>query len=94
MVGLIGKTKEERIANYFVDMKKVIWEYHRVLKTGRCCAIVIGSNEIQTGGIRHEVEFEKFAKEVGFRLFKKLVRPISGIGNVIRDEYVLFFAKE
>ena len=94
MVGLIGKTKEERIKKYFEDMKKVIQEYERVLKPGKCCAIVIGSNEIQTGGIRHEVEFEKFAKDCGLILFKKLIRPINGIGNVMRDEYVLFFVKE
>lgn len=94
MVGLIGKTKEERVKKYFEDMKKVIQEYERVLKPGKCCAIVIGSNEIQTGGIRHEVEFEKFAKDCGLTLFKKLIRPINGIRNVMRDEYVLFFVKE
>jgi len=94
MVGLIGNTKQERVKRYFDDMKRIIEEYHRVLKPGKSCAIVIGSNEIQTGGVRHEVEFEKFAKNCGLILFKKLVRPISGIGNVMRDEYVLFFVKE
>lgn len=94
MIGLLGKTREERVRHYFDDMKMVIMEFQRVLKPGRCCVIVIGSNEIQTGGIRHEVEIEKFGKECGFRLFKKLVRPITGLGNVMRDEYVLFFVKE
>jgi len=95
MIGLAGgKSREQRVKYYFQDMKKVITEYHRVLKPGRCCVIVIGSNEIQTGGIRHEVEFEKFGKEHGLRLFKKLIRPITGLGNVMRDEYVLFFTKE
>jgi len=93
MIGLIGREREERVRNYFDDMKKVIEEYERVLKPEACCVIVIGSNEIQTGGIRHEVEFEKIAKGCGLTLFKKIVRPISGIGNVMRDEYVLFFVK-
>ncbi len=94
MVGLLGRTRQDRVQHYFEDMKKVISEFQRVLKPGRCCVIVIGSNEIQTGGIRHEVEFEKFGKECGLRLFKKLIRPITGLGNVMRDEYVLFFVKE
>ncbi len=94
MIGLLGKNREERVRHYFEAMQKVVSEFHRVLKPGRCCAIVIGSNEIQTGGIRHEVEIEKFGKECGLRMFKKLVRPITGLGNVMRDEYVLFFVKE
>ncbi len=56
MIGLIGGTKQERVKNYFEDTKKIIGEFHRVLKPGKCVVIVIGSNEIQTGGIRHEVE--------------------------------------
>jgi tRNA G10 N-methylase Trm11 len=94
MIGLIGESREQRVKRYFEDMRKVIQEFYRVLKKDRYCVIVIGSNEIQTGGIRHELEFEKYAKETGFRLFRKIPRPITGIGNVMRDEYLLFFIKE
>jgi SAM-dependent methyltransferase len=95
MIGLIGgKSIQSRVRRYFQDMQQIFAEMARVLKKGKCCVVVIGSNEIQTGGIRHEVEFAKFGKEVGFRLFWKMVRPIEGIHNSMRDEYVMFFQKE
>jgi len=94
MLGLIGgKKREVRVQRYFRDMETVFSEMYRVLKPGGCCVVVIGSNEIQTGGIRHEVEFAKFAKSVGFELFWQMARPIEGIRNSMRDEYVMFFQK-
>lgn len=94
MIGLIGgRSVESRVKEYFKDMRAVFEEMARVLKPGRCCVVVIGSNEIQTGGIRHEVEFEKFGQEVGLQLFWRMARPIEGIRNSMRDEYVMFFQK-
>lgn len=94
MIGLIGgKSVPRRVEEYFKDMRTIFHEMARVLKRGRCCVVVIGSNEIQTKGIRHEVEFAKFGEEVGFRLFWNMVRPIEGIRNSMRDEYVMFFQK-
>jgi DNA modification methylase len=94
MIGLIGgKSVQSRVKEYFKDMRTVFFEMARVLRSGHCCVVVIGSNEIQTGGIRHEVEFAKFGEEVGFKLFWKMVRPIEGIRNSMRDEYVMFFQK-
>lgn len=93
-IGLIGgKSVPRRVEEYFKDMRTIFHEMARVLKRGRCCVVVIGSNEIQTKGIRHEVEFAKFGEEVGFRLFWNMVRPIEGIRNSMRDEYVMFFQK-
>ena len=94
MIGLIGgQSIQSRVKEYFKDTRTIFSEMARVLKLGRCCVVVIGSNEIQTGGIRHEVEFAKFGEEVGFKLFWKMVRPIEGIRNSMRDEYVMFFQK-
>lgn len=94
MIGLIGgKSVQARVKEYFKDMRTVFSEMARVLKPKHCCVVVIGSNEIQTGGIRHEVEFAKFGEEVGFKLFWNMVRPIEGIHNSMRDEYVMFFEK-
>jgi predicted RNA methylase len=94
MIGLVGgKSVPARVREYFKDMRIVFSEMARVLKPKRCCVVVIGSNEIQTGGIRHEVEFAKFGEEVGFKLFWNMVRPIEGIHNSMRDEYVMFFEK-
>ena len=94
MIGLQGKTKRERIENYFKSMDRAIEEMSRVLKIGKCCVIIVGSNEIQTGGIRLEQAFKKFAKSYGLELFKDLIKPIIGIRNSMREEHVLFFQKK
>lgn len=94
MIGLQGKTRQERIQNYFKTMNQAIGEMSRVLKPGKCCVIIVGSNEIQTGGIRHEEEFKKIATKHGLALFKDLVKSIEGIQNSMREEHILFFEKE
>ena len=94
MVGLTGgKAVHARVAQYFADMRTIFGELARVLKRGRHCVVVIGSNEIQTGGIRHDVEFAKYAREVGFQLSWDMIRPIEGIRNSMRDEHVMFFRR-
>lgn len=94
MVGLTGgKTVRARVVQYFQDMRTIFDEMARVLKIGGFCVVVIGSNEIQTGGIRHDVEFARFGDEVDFELVWDMIRPIEGIRNAMRDEHVMFFQK-
>lgn len=93
MIGLRGRTKHEKIERYFQDMSCAIHEISRVLKPDKMCVIVIGSNDIQTGGIRHEVEFKKFAEDSGLKALKEIVKPIKGIQNMMHEEYILFFQK-
>ena len=93
MVGLRGNSKKEKIQLYFEDMNKSIAEMSRVLKPGKYCVIIIGSNEIQTGGIRHEVEMKKFAALNGMFLECEIVKPIKGIQNTMKEEFILFFKK-
>jgi SAM-dependent methyltransferase len=47
MIGLRGRTMIEKVQNYLLDMDKAISEMSRVLRRGRYCVIVIGSNVIQ-----------------------------------------------
>jgi DNA modification methylase len=94
MIGLKGRTKKEKLKNYFEDMARVLSEMYRVLKPDKYAVIIIGSNDIQTGGIRLETEIEKMAIDVGFILDQKMVKPIKGIQNKMKDEYILFFRKE
>ena len=94
MIGLKGKTKGEKLTNYFNDMNKVLSEMVRVLKVGKYAVIIIGSNDIQTGGIRLETKVEEMAINNGFILDQKLVKPIKGIQNTMKDEYILFLKKE
>lgn len=93
MIGLKGKSKNERLSNYFEDMNKVLKEMARVLKVGKYAVIIIGSNDIQTGGIRLETKVEEMALEHSFVLDQKIVKPIKGIQNIMKDEYILFLRK-
>jgi tRNA G10 N-methylase Trm11 len=61
MIGLKGKTRKEKLANYFDDMNEVLSEMSRILKVGKYAVIIIGSNDIQTGGIRLETKVEEMA---------------------------------
>jgi DNA modification methylase len=94
MIGLKGKTRKEKLANYFEDMNKVLAEMHRVLKKDKYAVIIIGSNDIQTGGIRLETKIEEMAKRHGFTLDQKIVKPIKGIQNTMKEEYILFLRKK
>jgi len=93
MIGLKGKTKKEKLTNYFDDMNKVLSEMSRVLKVGKYAIIIIGSNDIQTGGIRLETKVEEMAIKHSFILDQKIVKPIKGIQNTMRDEYILFLRR-
>ena len=93
MIGLIGKNKNERLNIYFEDMEKVCYEVHRVLKPGKFFIMIIGSNTNQTGGIRLEQTIINSCKKVGMLLVKSILKPIKGMRNTMKDEYVLFFHK-
>lgn len=88
-----GTTLERRIRMYFEDMDAVISECSRVLRPGRCCVIVIGSNTNQTQGVFLEDRLVESGKRHGLTLFKDVVREIEGIRNTMRDEHLLFFMK-
>lgn len=93
MIGLKGKTKKEKLINYFDDMNKVVSEMSRVLKVGKYAVIIIGSNDVQTGGIRLETKVEEMALNNNFVLDQKMIKPIRGIQNTMKDEYILFFRR-
>jgi DNA modification methylase len=93
MIGLNGKTKKTKLANYFDDMNKVLSEMARVLKFGKYAVIIIGSNDVQTGGIRLETKVEEMAVKHGLILDQKIVKPIKGIQNTMKDEYILFLRR-
>lgn len=93
MVGLNGKNKEERLNNYFKDMAVVCSEIARVLKKGRFFVMIIGSNTNQTGGIRLENKVIDSCRKFGLSLVKSILKPIKGMRNTMKDEYILFFEK-
>jgi len=94
LIGLRGgRKKADRIQVYLDDLNTIIMEMGRVLKPGKQCVIIIGSNEIQTGGFRFEENVKEFAKKHDMVLVKEMIKPIRGIQNSMTDEYVLFFKK-
>ena len=93
LIGLNGSTKKERLANYFMDMNNVLSEMSRVLKKGKYAVIIIGSNDIQTGGIRLENKVIEMGQHNSLVLECKFIKPIKGIRNTMKDEYILFFRK-
>lgn len=94
LIGLKGKTKSEKLKNYFSDMDKFITEASRVLKPNKFLVIIIGSNTNQTGGIRLEQNVINSAKNNKMNLVKSILKPIKGMRNTMKEEYILIFEKE
>lgn len=94
MIGLNGKSRKEKLQKYFDDMNRVMSEISRVLKIGKYAVIIIGSNDIQTGGIRLENKIKEFGSMHGLNLVREIRKPIKGIRNTMHEEFVLIFIKE
>jgi hypothetical protein len=93
MIGLKGRRKNEKLSIYFSDMCQVCSEISRVLKKGKYFVLIIGSNTNQTGGIRLEDKMIQSCKEAGLKLVMSILKPIKGMRNTMKDEYILFFRK-
>jgi len=93
MIGLVGRSNKERLENYFKDMEQVCSEVARVLKKDKYFVIIIGSNTNQTGGIRLEGKIIEASKRHNLALVKSILKPIKGMRNTMKDEYILFFKK-
>lgn len=93
MIGLRGGNKEDKIKNYFNDMDNVCAELSRTLKKNKYCVIIIGSNTNQTGGIRLENSIITFSKKYNMVLERMILKPIHGMRNTMKDEYILIFRK-
>jgi len=93
LIGLKGKTKKEKIETYFDDMASFLKEAARVLKPNKFMVIIIGSNTNQTGGIRLEETVINSAEKYNLKLVKSILKPIKGMRNTMKEEYILFFEK-
>jgi hypothetical protein len=102
MIGLRGKKVIEKFEIYQEDMDRVLSECSRVLRHGRLCTIIVGTNNNQLAkalrippqevqGI-HEI-LVNLGSKYGLQLIKKISRPITGISNTMRREYILIFLK-
>jgi DNA modification methylase len=94
MLGLAGRTKSEKLHRYFNDMKIVVSEIVRVLKPQKFAIMIIGSNTNQTGGIRLERTIIGHFEQAEAPLVRSIVKPIKGMRNTMKDEFILFFQKK
>ncbi|MGA2938010.1 MAG: DNA methyltransferase [Syntrophobacteraceae bacterium] len=102
MVGLRGRTPRQRFDFYKSDMEIVLSECARVLRPGRCCTIIVGTNDNQIGrmlgmpassvpGI-DELLLDMSAL-CGFHPILKLGRQITGMANTMRTEYIMILER-
>ncbi|HBR30050.1 MAG TPA: hypothetical protein DD789_11520 [Firmicutes bacterium] len=102
MVGLRGKTLQEKYELYLKDIKLIMSECARVLRPGKICTIIIGTNSNQLSKIHkkpvNEVQgLDEVIIEIGriykLKLIRKIERRIIGIANKLRTEYIILFQK-
>jgi len=103
MIGLRGRKLSEKFELYQEDMDKVLSECARVLRPGHLCTIIVGTNNNQLGkalGVSpekvrglHEI-LADLASNHGFSLAKVMSRPITGISNTMRREYILMLRRD
>jgi hypothetical protein len=98
MVGLRGRTLRQKFKFYESDMEKVVSECARVLRRGRICTIVVGTNNNQLSKIFEVPPDEvkgidellvELAKRHGLTLIRKLSRQITGMANTMRTEFIV-----
>lgn len=64
---------------------------HRVAKKGAPIVIIIGTNDIQTGGVSLQNKVIELAKKQKLKFDFEMLKPIRGLQNTMKNESVLFF---
>lgn len=102
MVGLRGRTIKEKYSLYIEDMDQVLTECARVLKPGKFCTIIIGTNDNQLSkaldvpkeqitGL-HKILIDMAAAH-RLLMVRTLARQILGIANTMRNEYIVILQR-
>lgn len=103
IVGLRGRTVRQKFDTYVEDMKLVLNECARVLRSQHCCAIVIGTNSNQLGKLFGKAPDQvegldevmiRLAEAAGMTFVRRFERRIVGLANTMRDEDILLFRKQ
>lgn len=102
MIGLRKDGLKNKFELYIEDMTKVIAECSRVLKPGKICSIVVGTNKNQLGKILN-VDSEdvigideiltNIAQNNSMNLIRKIERQITGMANTLRSEFIVMLKK-
>jgi len=106
----INRIKGKILGKYFADMKLVVGEMYRVLKTGACSVIVVGNSKMAGMDVKTHDGICSIAKDIGFKIVKVGIRNLDrdkrmlpaylrksndkGITNRIHEEYIIGLIKE
>ncbi len=102
MIGLRGRTLRQKFDLYKTDMEKILSECARVLRPGRICTIVVGTNNNQLSKILEVSADEvkgidellvELGKPHGLHLIRKLSRQITGMANTMRTEFIVMLQR-
>lgn len=102
MIGLRGRSLHEKFNLYKADMEKVLRECARVLRPGRLCTILVGTNNNQLSkilGVPPEdvTGIDEILAELGRRhglhLVRRMSRQITGMANTMRNEFILLLQR-
>ena len=91
MIGLQGRSLENKLEIYFDKMNIALGEMKRVSKKNASIVIIIGTNDIQTNGVILETKIIKLAEKQGLKYEFDLIKPIRGLQNTMKNESILFF---
>lgn len=91
MIGLQGRGISEKLELYFNMLDKVFKELARVTKKGSKTIFIVGTNDIQTRGVRLETKIKELAEKQKFNFLFEILKPIKGLQNTMKEEYILIF---
>lgn len=94
MIGLQGRGVENKLEIYFDKMDQALGEMKRVSKKNAPVVIIIGTNDIQTNGVRLETKVIELGEKQGLKFELNLKKPIRGLQNTMKEESILFFTNQ
>ena len=94
MIGLQGRGVENKLEIYFDKMNQALREMKRVSRKNAPIVIIIGTNDIQTNGVKLETKVIELAEKQGLKLTLNLIKPIRGLQNTMKNESILFFINQ
>ena len=94
MIGLQGRGVENKLEIYFDKMNQALGEMKRVSKKNAPIVIIIGTNDIQTNGVRLETKVIELGEKQGLKFELNLKKPIRGLQNTMKEESILFFTNQ
>jgi len=94
MIGLQGRGVENKLEIYFDKINQALGEMKRVSRKGAPIVIIIGTNDIQTNGVRLETKVIELGEKQELKFELDLKKPIRGLQNTMKEESILFFTNQ